>query len=221
MSWINRINRYVRNSLIKGEFKWFETEVGLKYENGSFSSNEFAKYPFEQNKEMLTKSMLSDLIFPPDMLKNKYSWAGLPVQQTPHFELMQDLINGTLSANNSYLQHMQMGTLDSRMPDELSISRLKKIFESRRKEFLSNQPITVKTLFLKQAYPPKIVILDGKHRVAMALALKLEENINIHFLPNNYAHHHFFKTMYETLLRMPKEDYSQNQALIREIYNES
>ena len=65
------------------------------------------------------------------------------------------------------------------------------------------------------------MILDGKHRLALAIALNLETRICIHLLPNTFAYHTFFRTVYDSILHLPYQQYARNQSLIREIYNES
>lgn len=221
MFWINYARKAVNRLSFGRKFNQFETDVGLKYYNSPFHSDKFSEYPVESRLNGGSVCDLQKFICPPDMLKNEYTWAGTEIISSPHFELMRSLCDGQLNYSNPYLINARQGTLDARPPQNLKTNALEKIFSDRKKSFLGDEPIIVNALKLSRDSSGKIMILDGKHRLALALALNLESRITVQFLPNTFASHTFFRAMYGAVLDHPKEFYSINQSLILKILGDS
>ena len=223
MVWLQRIkNRFPFFPQKKRLFEIYETDVGIKYVNGTFNSDQFDTYP---TCKKVCLSDLSDpgssLVCPPDLLKNSYTWSGVSILESPHFELMEEMKTGRLSPSNKYLLCSLQGTLDARPPFRLKVRQVKKKYYSRKKEFESGKRFEVKVLGIMQSGSPKIVIADGKHRLAFALSTGMTNNIILNFLPNTFAYDPFFKQIFNKVLEMPFKHYSKNQQLIREIYDKS
>lgn len=223
MNWLKRVKRYLPfPPQERGEFEVFETEFGIKYVNGTFSSNQFNTYPICKKVQLNDLSdPVSSLVCPPDLLKDPYTWSGVSILKSPHYELMEEMKTKRLSSSNKYLFHSSQGTLDARQPDQLRMRRVRKKYFHRKKELENGTQFVIKVLELSQAGVSKNVLIDGKHRLALALSTGMTQNIVLHFLPNTFAYDPFFKQIFSKVLDMPFDQYSKNQQIIREIYDKS
>lgn len=133
--------------------------------------------PIMQNSEhqILKRMKLQpkDLFLGVDFLKDQYTLCGVNIEQSPHYDFMKALNNGTDISNTDYYKRYSDGTLDSRIPTYINaIIRdiFRKMFKKRKKEIEQDnlEPVTVYEL------DGKYYIADGKHRAALCALFKKE-----------------------------------------------
>jgi hypothetical protein len=150
---------------------------------------------------------------PPDGLKDRYAWAGKSIVDSPHYRLMRDLDTGSLAMSSEYVQLCLTGTLDARRPFGPKLQRLRRIFTERMDELSHGQPIDI--FVYQPAGTDKLIIVDGKHRAALAAYFEVAHTIRLNFISSDPFRHPFFLGFYEQVLSASSQDYSINQNLIR------
>lgn len=198
--------------------KFYETKVGIKYTNSGYASNSFSNYVISRIALTESNFSLSSLAMPPDALKNTYTWSGKPVTESPHYQLMHELSTGTLTASSTYIQHCLTGTLDARRPFQPTPEQLYRIFALRMEELILNKFFDI--FVYQKGDRRKIVIVDGKHRAALAAYLGKPHILRLNFISSEPFRHPFFTDFYSRILNASPKEYSVNQDLIRTMFSE-
>ncbi len=193
--------------------KFHITKDGIKYSNVGYNSDQFSTYVTnEANLQQLDVSF-SDLILPPDALKNQYTWAGKSIDESPHYRLIHELATGVLTQSSEYVQLCLAGRLDARRPFRPKLRKLQKIFDERMGELSRNRPFDI--FVYQPARTEKIIIADGKHRAALAAYMGKPDIVRLNFISQEVFLNPFFVGFYGQVLNAASFEYSINQHLIR------
>lgn len=114
-----------------------------------------------------------ELFLGPDYLIDRYTLLDCPLVQSPHYQLMEMLMNGNDIANSDYIIRYERGTLDIRFPGVLS----KKLHNSMYYAFKQSHEKIVQRRsepVLVYEHKGKYYIYDGKHRAALCALMDSE-----------------------------------------------
>lgn len=204
----------------KPQLEVFETEVGVKYRNGSFNSKQFSELVESEGFLSDYKIQFSDLILTPDLLLNRHTFGVSEIAKSPHFRLMQEIVSDTLSETSEYVELSRSGRLDPRSPCAVEIDRLIKTYAERKEELKQVGFFAIHVLKVVIDGEVKYIILDGKHRAAMLAHLNQPQSLYLRITSGTYAQHPFFHKVYSYMLSRDPGEYSINQKIIRAILNE-
>lgn len=217
---------YLLRRLIAGALRTlplsvFETEVGVKYRFGRFNSARYVDYVIQEIPFSSSGLRFSDLVFPPDLLRDRYTLCGIGVPQSPHFGLMEDIEKGTPGDECAYMSRRKNGTLDARLPAEGGFGYITQRYWLRKRELLLNGAGQISVIRVSVRDEPKYVIEDGKHRAAMAAYLGRPDCLHLRLLSNAFTQDPFFQQVFSYTLGLDSGEYSINQEVIRAILDES
>lgn len=142
----------------------YETKYGLKNYNIKFLTETGI---IKEGKLLLLKP--SEIFVDGDYLKDQYSLVDMSIDNTPHCQLMKDLLDKKPVAESDYIQRFYKGCLDWR-----DIEKPKTDYTVFMKKFED-----IKKSVESDSYPPvqvyrlghRLYVHDGKHRAAMCAAL--------------------------------------------------
>ncbi|MCG2659189.1 MAG: hypothetical protein L6437_02955 [Kiritimatiellae bacterium] len=198
----------------------FQTETGVKYRFSGFDSDRFSEYVIHEIPFVSAGISFSDLLAPPDLLRDRYTTCGQSVLRSPYYQLINEIFSGTLKPNSEYLTRCRKGTLDARLPSDPSLEFLMQKFQMQQAALLSGKVITIfvvkATLRGNSAY----VIADGKHRAALVAAYNRPESLLMRVISTDFVRDSFFSKVYSYTLRMDPAEYSINQGMIKVLQNE-
>jgi hypothetical protein len=202
-------------------FEVFETDVGIKFRHGRFNSDKFNQFVIGEKALVEFPSItFSNLLLPPDLLKNKYTLCGRELLQSPHFRLMKAIGDGIFDSENEYVLRYKQGTLDARLPERLDPEQLVQKYQQRRNELKRVGVFTIHVVEVLLENKPSYIIVDGKHRAAMIASLGSPESLRLRLVSKNYSNEFFFKEVYTYCLNSDPGEYSINQQIIKAIINE-
>lgn len=192
---------------------FYETKVGIKSVGNIFDSTVFARYCTRGVCLENSGLTFEDLLLPPDGLKDCYSFSGRSILDSPHIQLIHDLVESKPSSEIAYLQYARAGILDNRRKIKLSDVQLRNYFQKRMAQVEANKRFDV---FVYQPLPQsnKLIIVDGKHRVALAACLDRPELLQLNYVTVEPFRHPYFETFYQVILRAPSTEYAINQQVI-------
>ncbi|NIM96334.1 MAG: hypothetical protein GTO18_21765 [Anaerolineales bacterium] len=199
----------------------FETEVGVKYRFGRFDSNKFVDYVIQEVPFQSLGISFSDLVLPPDLLRDRYTLCGMALPLSPHFQLMEEIDTGTLAMGSEYMSRCKMGTLDARLPSNPRMTDLTQQYWRQKKEMIQHETVTISVIKVSLGSRQKYVIADGKHRAAMVAYFDRPEYLHLRLLSNAFTQDPFFQHVYSYTLGLDSHEYSINQDVIRAILDES
>lgn len=199
----------------------FETHVGVKYIYGLVNSVEFDEYVIREEPFATSSITFSDLIFPPDLLCNYYTLCGTVLDQSPHFRLMDAYFSGRELADTDYMFRCHKGTLDVRLPIYPQMGQLMQKMQLRREEILKGLQAPIYLMNIRWQDRSMYIVLDGKHRAAMATYLNHPGYLCVRTVSNAFVQHPYFHKNYSYVLRLNSQKYSINQEMIAAIFDAS
>ena len=225
ISFVSRIVRYLIRVLFNVNMtpplSVFETDAGVKYEFGRFDSNHFSRFLIREESFPSVVQSFSELVVNPDLLRNRYALCGTAITETPYFQLMADIDTGVLTPDSDYVRRAGNGTLDHRLPYSYDLDFLHHQYRLRCQELTERGEFTISVIRVSLQNRQRYVILDGKHKAAMAAYLHRPESLRLRFLSNGFSRDTFFRRVYAYTLARDPDEYSINQTMIRAILNES
>lgn len=198
----------------------FQTDVGVKYRSGGFDSKRFSEYVIHDIPFVSAGISFSDLLMPPDLLRDRYTICGQSVLRSPHYHLIEEIVSKTLTPNSEYVARCRMGTLDARLPADLSLEFLMQKYQAQRAELDGGEMAMVFVVEATLKGKTSYIIVDGKHRAALVAVDQRPESLLLRVVSNEFARDPFFRKVYSYTLRMDPAEYSINQEMIKVLQNE-
>jgi hypothetical protein len=214
------LRKLARRVVDRLEPRVFQTEAGVKYRLPGFDSDRFKDYLVREVPFTETGASFSELLLPPDLLRNRYTTSGQSILCSPHNHLFKQIIANALTEENDYLLRTRKGTLDARLPFSPSLPYMMQRFNLQREALFSKKSIVVHVVKSLWQNKPVYVIFDGKHRAALAAAFERPESLLLRVIANDVIMDPFFRRVYAYTLRRDPVEYSINQEMIRALQNE-
>ena len=174
----------------------YQTKVGIKCTNQLLSSDMFKYFVAGETKYVPAKNLWLAI----DGLKDSYSLIGRPVADSPHFELMQLLQEGSDPRHSDYFRRVVDGTLDFRLAKKIGLNYirfLRKIYSSNIDSIQTENYQAVKVFKVGDKY----YIADGKHTAAMCALVGINAKcINVSLV----VYDSFFWWVYQKMLKNQK-----------------
>ena len=208
----------LRNKLRK--FVVYETTKGVKYQFGRFNSDRFNEYFQEEYSFLSTGLTFSNLLFPPDLLRNSYTQCGISLTSSAHFRLMEEIENRSINSTSEYIMRCSLGTLDARLPFNPGVNKLIQRYQDQKELILGNSIVRISAILINSVKNPSYIILDGKHRAAQLAFFDKPELLRIQLISKEFANSSFFRKVYSYVLALDPSEYSINQKIIKEILDE-
>ena len=194
-----------------------ETPFGIKFLGRGLSSDMFNDFVVETRNFADLSCSLDDFVINPDLLVDSFSLTGSSILKSPHLDLMETIDKGKDVFNTDYAFRFSRGLLDLRRGGPLDSKALKEIFYERHREMVSRVPSPVKVIPAALSGKMLFAVVDGKHRLAMAVYLNITDNLTIHLLdPRSYKMFPFYR-LYELAARRP-ELYRKNLSMLECFY---
>ncbi len=134
---------------------------------------------------------ITALRFCTDNLIDEYSLLNLEVHQTPHYDLMKRMVLNEDINDSLYINRVKKGNLDGRLAVDYGENHYSEKFLQRKNEILNSKSPPI-FIFKKNNFN---YIIDGKHRVSLALVLG-KENVMAQIIERNFEH-----SLYKRILR--------------------
>lgn len=215
------LRRFIARHIQAPRLSVFETGVGVKYRFGRFDSNQFSDFVIQEVSFKSLDLRFSELVMPPDLLRDSYTLCGMALPLSPHFQLMEEIDTGTLEMGSEYIARRKMGTLDAQLPFNPDTGDLIRQYWRRKKELIRRKTVTISVIKVSLEGEEKYVIADGKHRGATVAYLDCPEYLYLRVLSKAFTQDPFFQHVYSFTLGLDSHEYSINQDLIRVILDES
>lgn len=209
--------RYMRGFVPQKDLLVFESEVGIKYRYGRFNSHQFSEYVLQDLPFSQANITFADLVMPPDLLRNQHTHCSKPILQSPHYQLIKELAQETLTPNSVYITLAASGTLDARLPQSAKLSYLYNTFQTRQTELWQGKTLVIYVTPIILHEKLVYVIADGKHRAALCAYYKRPESLFLRVISNEFVKDPFFNEVYSYTLKMTPTEYSINQEMIKMI----
>lgn len=195
----------------------FETQVGVKYRFIRFNSNRFGEHIIQTVPFLSANISFSDLVMPPDLLKNAYTQCGQPLTQSAHYKLIEEICTETLTLNSEYIVRSKMGTLDARLPTNPSLEALTHKCQTRQSELFGGKLMKIFVIKVMLKDKPAYVIADGKHRATLVAYHNQPQSLLLQIISAGFIRDHFFNQIYSYTLNMNPIEYSRNQEMIKQM----
>jgi len=195
----------------------FETQVGVKYRFIRFDSNRFSEHIIQTVPFLSASISFSDLVMPPDLLKNAYTQCTQPVTQSAHYKLIEEICTETLTSNSEYIARSKMGTLDARLPTNPSLETLIHKCQTSQSELFGGKLMEIFVIKVMLEDRPAYVIADGKHRAALVAYHNQPQSLLLQVISAGFIRDHFFNQIYSYTLNMNPIEYSRNQEMIKQM----
>lgn len=205
-------------SLKKRIFKCFDvsmiyhTSAGIKSFNQLISSDAFVPYGSNSAGFVNTKHLRLGI----DNLVDSYANIGKPVNESPHFELIDNIMQDKGIEGCDYFYRLEIGALDLRPPQKvkgtLVVNKTRADILGIHKSIMTGHCEPIKTI----GYGNIKYIIDGKHRASLYHYLGIDALcIDVTHVINDS----FFYWVYR-LMRKRETDYSKHIRFFREFYGE-
>ena len=136
---------------------YYENEYGIKEHN---------KEVFEMKENPVEQVIDPNTVYLGfDGLKDLYSLVGIPINKSPHYELMKLLENDKEICNSEYVQREKLGCLDGRYEIKPSNHAMK---YKKAKQSIVSKSYAPAIIY---AIDGKYYAFDGKHRLALCCLL--------------------------------------------------
>lgn len=200
------MNRYLmmhRICKILGIEFYYENQYGIK---------EFNKHLFKLKKSYDKEEYIrpNDILLGFDGLKDKYTLIGVPIEKSPHFELLKLLKENKTIDKCNYVYREKNGILDGR--NKLKIDNHKQIFEAMKKKVQDENYEAVYVYKIDNDY----YAFDGKHRLAMCALYEINCKC-ICFDLSELINDTHTRKLYKQMLK--KKDYNKNISVLNKIFN--
>lgn len=170
-------NRFIQSFYKKhGNYKIYSSKYGIKFLGNS-------KFLLQNNIQnfLIDRKNLStnDLFLGIDFLKDKYTLINTCINDSPHYYLMEALLNNINILKTDYVNRMAKGCLDERreLPEYLNKKNyFLKCFYKKKIQIEKNNIEPIKIYIVKN----KFYIYDGKHRAAMHALLNKKVECDIY-----------------------------------------
>ena len=180
---------------------YYENEYGIKEHN---------KVAFEMKGTSIERVINPNTVYLGfDGLKDVYSLIGIPINKSPHYELMKLLENDKDICNSEYVQREKLGCLDGRY--EIKPSNHVMTYKNA-KQTIINKSYAPAIIY---AINGKYYAFDGKHRLALCCLLGVPckcKIIDYKILAND-AH---TQRLYQEMKK--RDGYSKNLHLLEYIF---
>lgn len=179
------------------------------YEN-KYGIKEYNKIPFK-----LSGSVQEEIVDPRivylgfDGLKDQYTLLGIPISDSPHFDLMRKLESGQDIYDSEYIKREISGCLDGRYEVEPSDHNIH--YQKVKKDILDNSYDPVLLYLIDK----KLYAFDGKHRLAVCCLLGLNCKCKI-MSKKELAHDKHTQRLYQEIKK--RKCYSINLNFMNKIF---
>ena len=207
------LNKFVARARAWQGKNFYETKQGIKYAIGGYDSSRFPTYVTKTARLDDLKISIDSLKMPPDALRNDKTWTGRSILESPHYRLMHELSSDSLNFSSEYVQLCLAGTLDARRPFRPKLRHLRSVFKERTDAVSRGEPFDI--FVFQPEGTATIIIIDGKHRVALAAYLEMVPAIRVNFISREPFQHPFFVGLYGQVLNASPAEYETNQNWIR------
>ena len=215
------LGRFLRDFSYVVKPRLFQTAVGVKYRSIGFDSKRFEEYVIRDMPFAASGISFSDLLMPPDLLRNRYTVCGQSVFQSPHYHLIEQIVAGKLKPDSDYLNRRRTGTLDARLPADLPLEFLMRKYQLRWADMDRGAAVSIFAVEAKVMNKTAYIIVDGKHRAALIAVYQRPESLLLRVISSQFVRDPFFHKVYSYMLKMDPAEFSINQGMIRVLRNES
>lgn len=173
---------------------YYENKYGIKNINKKIITNQdfVKKYVDDVDPNKLHINF--------DGLKDQYTLTGLPINETPHYDLMIALNNNSCIKRSNYYERLGLGILDernsifiNRKSEKMMVSKFKK----SKSEILQRKSSEIFVYELDG----KLYIIDGKHRAALASVIN--KTVNCIVLDKKIVQDGFWFELYKQMRKNP------------------
>ena len=194
-----------------------ETDQGIKIVGLAPASSQFQQYVVDNLYFTDLGSPIDNFLINPDYLSDTYSLTGSSIQSSPHYALVETLMNGGEIIKTDYSIRSSLGTLDLRKGEPIRRNIIHQNYERCFYEIGENTLPAIKVIQVIKPGKTHYIIVDGKHRMAMALLLQYLSKLRVSLLHPDVYKHTIYHHLYRMLKRKPSK-YSKNINLLEEIY---
>ena len=143
--------------------RFYHTRYGLKNVGASFLLGG------EKSTDSKEEVLLENLYLGPDYLKDEYTLLGCPISESPHYEFIKTIQEGSNINDTDYIRRYLKGCLDWRRGNIMP--RNKDYFKNKfahSLEQIKNNDYTPVVVYRQNG---KYYVYDGKHRAAFCSLL--------------------------------------------------
>ena len=155
------------------------TSVGIKFLGKGFTSEELDEYVLGSHHYSEFGYNFGDFVINPDFLIDKFSLTGTPIAKSPHFALITAIAEGQEIEGTDYCDRLGRGILDLRKSEPIRGNIILGRYQQSLTGFNNNARVNIKVIMLERSDRLIPIIVDGKHRLAMAEYHDKYERLNI------------------------------------------
>lgn len=185
---------------------FFVNTKGVKCINQKIKSQQFDKYPIIESKQINPKNLFIGF----DGLKDQYSLAGVPIDKSPHLDLIKVMLSDGNYEKTDYYDRLRLGYLDMRFNQKFKSEIYERVLFERKDKIEKEEYQAVKVVMIEGQY----YIIDGKHTAALCCAM--EKKVNCIEIMNP-LHDPFYVKVYE-IMKKRASQFEKNISLLKKVY---